>query len=105
MPKKTTPRSRSVHDAYRDLLESTVPLDALKLKKQTVLNRRVEVRQGSYPSIDRMHEWLRAAGWKRVVEEAWVPGPAPRRTRVVGPVSRGPRKARVLRGKPARSQR
>lgn len=58
-------------DAFRSMIEQEGIWDRLKVGRQTVLNRRVMVRNSEFPKDSTMRAWLKKAGWKMAVEERW----------------------------------
>lgn len=58
--------------AFKQMLSETGIWKKLRLSKQTVMNRRVQVGKGFYPKDTTMRAWLKKAGWKLETVETWT---------------------------------
>lgn len=58
--------------AFKQMLSEPGIWKRLRLSKQTIMNRRVQVGKGAYPKDTTMRAWLKKAGWKLESVETWV---------------------------------
>lgn len=61
-----------LRDAYRAAVLDKGNTRRMGWGRQTVLNRRVQVRKRRYPTEVVMRRVLKKLGWKKVMEEQWA---------------------------------
>ncbi len=69
---KNTPRAKSLRDAFKETIMLPKIWKTLRYGRQTIMNRRVQVRKGTYPTEPVMRKLLSRAGWKLAVKEQWA---------------------------------
>lgn len=57
--------------AYLHMIQQPGVWSRLKQGKQTVMNRRVTVKRGTFPKDTVMRAQLARMGWRKVMEEQW----------------------------------
>lgn len=57
--------------AYLHMIQQPGVWSRLKQGKQTVMNRRVTVKRGTFPKDTVMRAQLARTGWRKVIEEQW----------------------------------
>ena len=71
-PKPPEPMSTyTLEKAFERMIATPEIWRKLRISKQTVMNRRVQVAKSIHPSDATMRRWLKKAGWKQAVVEKW----------------------------------
>lgn len=64
-------KTYTLPQAFAEVMNQKDIWRKLKLSKQTVMNRRVMIKDGTFPGDATMRRLLKKAGWKQAVVEKW----------------------------------
>ena len=65
-------KGKTLKEAFKIVIMQEKVWRPLRIGRQTVMNRRVQVRKGNFPTEPVMRRLLKKVGWKPVVEERWA---------------------------------
>lgn len=65
-------KGKNLKEAFKSVIMQEKVWKPLRIGRQTVMNRRVQVRKGIFPTEPVMRRLLKRVGWVQVVEERWT---------------------------------